>query len=86
MTNAGHSISRRLSLQLAALAFAGFGVLSAGIYCSVAALIMEKQATHESSAMSIIDGMVRAAAVKGSEEEVLMQDAVLCAAPAGLAP
>jgi two-component system heavy metal sensor histidine kinase CusS len=73
VTNAGHSISRRLSLQLAALTFAGFGVLSAGIYCSVAALIMEKQATHESSAISIIDGMVRAAAVKGSEEEVLMK-------------
>lgn len=73
MTQARHSISRRLSLQLAALTFAGFGVLSTGIYCSVAALIIEKQAAHEASTISIIDGMVRAAAVKGSEEDVLMK-------------
>ena len=68
-----HSISRRLSLQLATMTLAGMGVLGTGIYCSVAALIQNKQASHEASAVRIIDDLVRVAAAKGGEPEVLLK-------------
>jgi two-component system heavy metal sensor histidine kinase CusS len=68
-----HSISRRLSLQLATMTLAGMGVLGTGIYCSVGALVQNKQATHEANTVRIIDDMVRLAAAKGGEPEVLMK-------------
>ena len=70
---AAHSISRRLSLQLATMTLAGMGVLGTGIYCSVGALVQNKQATHEANTVRIIDDMVRLAAAKGGEPEVLMK-------------
>jgi two-component system, OmpR family, heavy metal sensor histidine kinase CusS len=73
VTPGAHSISRRLSLQLASMTLAGMAVLGAGIYCSVGALIEDKQATHEASTIRIIDDMVRIAAAKGGEQEVLMK-------------
>ena len=68
-----HSIGRRLSLQLATMTLVGMGLLGTGIYWSVAALIQDKQATHELTTVRIIEDLVRAAAAKGSEQDVLMK-------------
>jgi two-component system, OmpR family, heavy metal sensor histidine kinase CusS len=67
----GHSISRRLSLQLAAMTLLGLGVLSGGIYWSVSALIHDKQMTNEAATVRIIDDMVKVAAVNGDEQHVI---------------
>jgi two-component system heavy metal sensor histidine kinase CusS len=69
----GHSISRRLSLQLASMTLLGLGVLSAGIYGSVAALVRDKQVTYEVSCVRIIEDIVRSAAAKGGEHEVVLK-------------
>jgi two-component system heavy metal sensor histidine kinase CusS len=69
----GHSISRRLSLQLAAMTLLGLGVLSAGIYGAVAALVRDKQITYETSCVRIIEDIVRGAAAKGGEQEVVLK-------------
>jgi two-component system heavy metal sensor histidine kinase CusS len=67
----GHSISRRLSLQLAGITLLGLGVLSGGIYWSVSALIHDKQMTNEAATVRIIDDMVKVAAVNGDEQQVI---------------
>ena len=69
----GHSISRRLSLQLATMTLLGLGVLSAGIYGSVATLVRDKQITYEASCVRIIEDIVRGAAAKGGEQEVVLK-------------
>ena len=71
MKRDGHSISRRLSLQLAAMTLLGLGLLSVGIYCSVAALIHDKQMTNEANTARIIEDMVKTAAARGGEQEVV---------------
>ena len=71
MKGAGHSISRRLSLQLASMTILGLGVISAGIYGSVAMLIHDKQVTYEASTVRTIDDIVRSAAARGGEGEVV---------------
>jgi two-component system heavy metal sensor histidine kinase CusS len=67
----GYSISRRLSLQLAAMTLLGLGLLSVGIYCSVAALIHDKQMTNEANTVRILEDMVKTAAARGGEQEVV---------------
>jgi two-component system heavy metal sensor histidine kinase CusS len=67
----GHSISRRLSLQLAAMTLLGLGVLSGGIYWSVSALINNKQIANEAATVRIIDDMVRLSAANGDEQQVI---------------
>ena len=67
----GHSISRRLSLQLAAMTLLGLGILSGGIYWSVSALISDKQVTNEAATVRIIDDMVKVSAANGDEQQVV---------------
>jgi len=73
MSRAAYSISRRLSLKLATMTLAGLGLLSAGIYWSVAALIQDKQAQHEASTIRITEDMVKSAAARGGEAEVVQK-------------
>ena len=73
MSQGTHSISRRLSLQLATVAVVGFGLLSTTIYCSVARLIANKQTTYEASTRRIIEDIVQTAAAKGGEPEVILK-------------
>lgn len=71
MKRDGHSISRRLSLQLAAMTLAGLGLLSGGIYWSVSELIRDKQIANETATVRIIDDMVKIAAADGDEQYVI---------------
>ena len=71
MNSRAHSISKRLSLQLAAMTVAGFGLSSTAIYCSVAQLVNNKQTTYEASTRRIIGDIVQASAAKGGEQEVI---------------
>jgi two-component system heavy metal sensor histidine kinase CusS len=71
VTHDGYSISRRLSLHLAALTLLGLGLLSGGIYWSVDALIRDKQVTNEANTARIIEDLVRSAATRGGEQEVV---------------
>ena len=73
MSQGAHSISRRLSLQLATVAVVGFGLLSTTIYYSVARLIANKQTTYEASTQRIIEDIVQISAAKGGEPEVILK-------------
>lgn len=49
----------------------GLGLLSAGIYWSVAALVHEKQVANEAATVRIIDDMVKVSALSGDERQVV---------------